>query len=508
MFSSIERFIFLRNFNFMGSLIVLVWLLSPLGGQALLRLINTENHSSVETASICYLNQSDIGLLGNNAAAGNVLGDTSINLYLLSILSASQTLRSPMDSWNNVKIPARHSLAGELGTEWVKVREDNDVFSSLIGIPVGDIPAASSESNFVIPTEYMEFDCWASNISSLEDFAASLPAQLQNVEQPYNDVNLFPDNATQFLYNDEDSYFTFYDDTANGLRVYYSSRTPNGQSFTYCNMTPISVEANVTCSGTDCSVNAMREGSYILDPSQIGFIFSLLGNRLWIEVGLTANGFQSSRTEYFLFDPTASVGSLGGYIDITTVPLDELSRRLTTAFNSFYVATGSPLTIAGGYDCNQWAATEDTYAINDATVIHDAGRYYVVNKAWLAIAFVITILLEIMAAVTFALTFRIKVPDIFGYASSLLFDNQYCRERGIALSTALDGSDRAAKVGDIKFMLADIGSEKEDVGKIAFVPLLADNDDDDDEGKTDPGPIRTNEMTRGTRMVKLKRWYE
>jgi hypothetical protein len=93
----------LRRFSFLGLFLIFLWLLSPVGGQASLRVIAITNLTTVATQELRYI---DNGPLGNTFTQlgfidGNdgMLPTTVRDGYLAALMQDERTKIGPRDVW-------------------------------------------------------------------------------------------------------------------------------------------------------------------------------------------------------------------------------------------------------------------------------------------------------------------------------------------------------------------------------------------------------------------------
>ena len=152
--ATVERFVLLRSFNLLGTVVVLLWFLSPLGSQMSLRLLMTTNTELVSQAQVHYFNV----ITSSQDASGSVFRKGSIldyhhrpdpglvsadDLALSALVSASMLasgdiLKSPVDQWNNVKVPRLDEMAFSAGASsnpWVPIQNGSvETWASLSGL--------------------------------------------------------------------------------------------------------------------------------------------------------------------------------------------------------------------------------------------------------------------------------------------------------------------------------------------------------------------------------------
>ncbi|KAM7192097.1 hypothetical protein V8F33_008522 [Rhypophila sp. PSN 637] len=155
-------------------LFTLSWALSPIGGQASLRVLSRQNRANVTIETIRYADNGPLGhmyinnMLQHNAAArqGGWSPQSLLDGPLESaLLQTAETKQSPVDAWGNIKIPrlSAHSAnktAGEDG--WFQVNEGEDLYSwaSLFGFPILNMPNTThGHANFIVGSAYISLEC-------------------------------------------------------------------------------------------------------------------------------------------------------------------------------------------------------------------------------------------------------------------------------------------------------------------------------------------------------------
>lgn len=169
-FSTLSTQVNLRSLNVLGLFLTLIWVLSPLGGQSALRIIDTGFESLQSDSSVLYFDtgaQSEFGKLfdGSNAGADQASTIVAVlnSMYTASLLSSSSVKSSTMDLWGNVKIPYLSSYQSHPVSEWTDVPSwPTAQYSSLIGVPISGVE--NGNSSFLAESSYIEIQC--SNIST------------------------------------------------------------------------------------------------------------------------------------------------------------------------------------------------------------------------------------------------------------------------------------------------------------------------------------------------------
>lgn len=162
---TVERFFTLGRYDVIGILVLLLWMLSPFGSQMTLRLLDLEDLQTISYPRIQYFNTTCYGGTDNDDCdssfdgASDLVSDEAALTSLMgaNILSSQAVAKSPVDTWNNIKIPQLDnisSLKRDPDNPWIDVDENfNFSWVSISGIMTDGLPASGS-STFSIETSY------------------------------------------------------------------------------------------------------------------------------------------------------------------------------------------------------------------------------------------------------------------------------------------------------------------------------------------------------------------
>ena len=149
-----------RNIGFVGAGLIILWALSPIGGQASLRVLDFSIATTTQPQTMQYLDMNssfepaDMGAIDKLDVESAIF--TGQELYGASLLGPLSTKVLAMDTWGNVKIPMVEHLSNPTQDSegWYEVGGGNTtVFSSLIGIPTSNL-IAEINSTFNMETSY------------------------------------------------------------------------------------------------------------------------------------------------------------------------------------------------------------------------------------------------------------------------------------------------------------------------------------------------------------------
>ncbi|EXJ57700.1 uncharacterized protein A1O5_12490 [Cladophialophora psammophila CBS 110553] len=176
-FSTFIAPVTLKTINVLTPLLFLLWALSPLGGQAGLRVISTQESFLNATQNFTYLAfVSEFTNEGINSASAEPL--VPINaIFTSAIIGSSKSKISAQDQFGNVKIPIYESLplsSPEDDSDWRFVPDSGDVqWGSLTGLPLHNLPS-TGVSRFTMNTGYMVTSCNVSGHDWTQAYRQSL----------------------------------------------------------------------------------------------------------------------------------------------------------------------------------------------------------------------------------------------------------------------------------------------------------------------------------------------
>lgn len=150
----------LRTYSIAGVTLATLWLLSPLGGQASLRVMSVGYDNVTETVPLAYMSTDNDYVFWRGDIYTKLTVATAI--YQSSLLASARMKASPVNTWNNVKVPMIESLERDGiaadDSHWMNVPSSNTAFSSLVGLPTTPLPKASNGS-FTMESTYWTLDC-------------------------------------------------------------------------------------------------------------------------------------------------------------------------------------------------------------------------------------------------------------------------------------------------------------------------------------------------------------
>ncbi|PGH27610.1 hypothetical protein AJ80_00623 [Polytolypa hystricis UAMH7299] len=526
-FNAVSTQFLLKSFNLLAVGLLLLWALSPLGGQASLHIIDTVARPEVSEVNVTTFNTEQRSFF---EMGGDVIShiQTLNNVYVTSLMAPGSTKTSPMDLWGNVKVPIMSRLNVSSTTEsgWMNitdVAEEDIPYAALVGVPVFS-HSATANTTFSMESSYFDINCDNLTLSSyipLEDTLNNTinrdPPHLVRVLR--NDTSLTPSflggngSATCALYRCQTSFslgfshfvknwafsepnmypnVTGNDKTSlpETPRLLFESRywarsgEGNPSTVAYCDIKRIYVEARVSCIGDPaqlrpprCAVTAMRDSlrthpASDITPFMFGGMFLSFSSRIAQSSG-QGRPATATITERYLNNSANPLLTHDVDLPLFRLPRALFSQRLTQILNTYYLTSLLPEGIVGNLSAvissPQFMQYNPvvTHSV-PATVTSTTTRVYAVNPAWL-IAFLGPSLALFAAAATSAFfAHHTSIPDVLGYASSLSRDSPF-----VVLpdgGTALGGLSRAKLLKSRRVRFGDVRAA-EDVGYLAFADL-------------------------------------
>lgn len=474
-FLAMERQITLRSWSAIGLLSVLVWLLSPVGGQSALRLLSQENKSIASTATARYLDPMSISeSVLDGASDLNSGRATYTSIYLAALLSSSKYQDTSMDLWGNVKLPLYRNIANLTSKEWKPVISydgNNATYGSLIGVPTVGMPTEGL-SNFSIRARQFDITCSSNKLETGD--AHGNDTLFANMTATWA---LKSDNITSGSNSKRDWPLPMY-----SISLADDSKDDNDYSVASCNLDFFYLEARVSCNGTSCGVGSMRKLDLISDGYEINLDLFTRGNIIYNtlrtlprldNVGVaSAQARGSSNSEKWMADPTNFIGATYDNVKLYKLDPDVFAQRLTVLWNTFYQSTFATTALGGALPSNLTdtgvllgQANNITFNATQADILQQTEPVYKLNWKWFGALLVSSLVLLVAAYAGLVLKYITLAPDIIGYASSLTLLNPYVPTP--TGGTTLHGLERAALLHDLPVRIGDVCAN-DAVGAIAF----------------------------------------
>lgn len=172
----------LRSFNMLAMGLILLWTFSPLGAQAMLRIVEPRMITKTTSSDVTYFDTLARSMLQDwrpiGGGSGEPIRAVSIDvlntIYSGVLLTPAATKNDTIDLWQNVKIPliSRSKSKMEHGG-WRNVPNGETSFSSLVGVPAVNVKTGNTtfemESNYVeVVCEHVKTYDWENKTKMIE----------------------------------------------------------------------------------------------------------------------------------------------------------------------------------------------------------------------------------------------------------------------------------------------------------------------------------------------------
>lgn len=419
-------------------------------------------------------------------------------------MQSDNVINSPVDQWNNVKIPRLNILSPFTeaipGNPWMSVNQTSQkTWSSLTGLMIQQLPVADT-SNFTLESSYLDLSCTNSTRIYLSSFQNPFESALRfhNPSSPFYPNGTRYENFTSSFFMDTDpgSPLISIESTSENdyistpLNLLYGSSL--GVNITVfdlfnCSVGTARVESDIICHGSSCTVSRMRRSEiYTQSPffkpfnSVVAYKNMLL--YLPFAMGVPHTGTVSPIDQYLLGSNKPLAAGLEPIAaNFSGVTGQVFSERLTTILNTVWqasVALGSiPLAAQANY---RESFVSQTYFPSESrtTIITKEVSVYAANNLFIFILLAVALILQASATAGLILKYTATAPDILGYISTMTMENPHINVPNGG--NTLDGMERARYLQKVKVQLADVHWDQVE-GHLAFRSV--DNEIDVTKGK-------------------------
>lgn len=470
----------LRTLNVCTPFLVVLWALSPLGGQASLRALISGPFRTNTTVEVFYLNTSSP--FSVVCASGMNSFEAAINAAFVGVLVGPPTSkRMPQDAFGNLKVPFLETVAAHSDPDlegWHAISHADMECSSLAGLPmkgIGDdgLMFIQLESSYLFPvchlsleTVPLESAAWPKFRSEHcnNSFGQGMVLQLKNVSNVNSTSS--PDGRTVT--------FGSLGDTDDGDQV---------ATIATCNLTTTHVETMYTCEHQVCTPTAIRQSRAPRDfPAASQQLNTLTGPGTWSDVffsmfiNATGNGHSatSSALEQYIVDPDVPFryGGTGERLRLADVGEALFALRFAQLLNSYWMIGIAPFATTGAlikFPRNSTNLTEsnpigDYSTLSAEAKLQKTQKVLICSRPWLILLIVSSLTMAAAGVATTIFNLLRRGPEFLDSFTSVLRDSPYVpTETGPSTE---DGSDKARRLGSLEVMLGDV-RPKEGLGYIA-----------------------------------------
>ncbi|QMW43801.1 hypothetical protein G4B11_007171 [Aspergillus flavus] len=426
-FNTVITQVSVRSIKPLAFILIILWCISPLGSQSILRMLHTKPTTISRPIDITYGNDTE---LSTHTFIPSTTFTKAEAMYQESLLSPDVVKHSPLDMFGRLKIPLVNLRDS---SDWIELDTENTDYSSLTGIVIGGVKDANGETEFTMEAPYYNL-----HMSSVEG------------EPTFN--------SKGFDFEDDGMYTIDKSQTRYGLtEVYFNFTIPDTNFKASFNLTEQYVDMRVKCIDgiANCATTAIRpisrtsphaNGTYWADMRAIHTLFSYLRSA----------GSERSLTEAYFRNPDTPLAAEIYTGSTFTIPVDIFLLRLTQVVNTYALLLSAS---SGGEVYNGTGTFTDS----------SPPPVYEISWPWLAISIVATSTIIVGAFVPALLGFFTRNPDILGYVSTMTRDapNLKIPPGG----GTLGGMDRAFFLKDMSIRLGEITDDSVSVSRIGIGTL-------------------------------------
>lgn len=500
--AAFERAVLLPGLGILSIGVVLLWALSPVGGQSALRVVYRGQSAASNTTTIYYFNNT--GDVNNGAFAGAssyASYEGALNAAFQATLSSLQRVKGS-DIWGNIKVPVLQYMptytAGQSKDGWYEFDENDydSPYCALNGIVVSGLEDGV-DTNFTMESNYFNLTCTDPTFFNYTDnadqtwggfanWAGTLFQRGDNSSKLFNGLSSGTSSLGWNSYMVDTNYnHTPKSDPDPKYNIIYASMGDSeGWIAAYnCTVGNYHVESDILCTGRNCHVRRVRP-SQNATWSNSGWPFpsssiTLQANMLnWLGSATTQ---QRSATIspidfYMAGSDTPFVATIDGASGVTydNITGEQLARRLQSLVNTgWQLAYQNQATAqrppenktalalstnestsdisSGGVGYTTTAATATTVSRHDI---------FVANKAWVTVTLIVSFILLFCGFASMIFKYGSRSPDILGFVSSMTRDNPNFEH--IPGGDKLDGLQRARVLRHVKVQIVDVRPWDED----------------------------------------------
>ncbi|KAL3293811.1 hypothetical protein RB213_015883 [Colletotrichum asianum] len=506
-FSAFTTPMSLRAANRLTPLLIILWALSPLGGQAALRVMEMVPSTATEPWLFQNLEfMSAFRHSGPQSSAGFSLLPSIQSAFVTALGTPADIKAEPQDLFGNIKIPMVEAFQSlhqmEDDNRQDDNRQNNDgwyqldsksatstVWSSIAGIPVATLGGLSSKSNysFAFETSYIYADCSVQRGTSMNFTEWASYRQ----EGP----GRYSTNRTLVIYTKRPpSPF----DT-NPLELVFTSYASTQELTTNatCVLRTTYVEVGIGCHGTTCGARHVRplqktdnmttrtvlnnmapEGqpghgtAGLFDGFMSTFVRS--GLSLWdLQEGRQLKPFASA-LETYLSEPNspysaAGISSWDG-TDIYPVGRRVFSQRFSQLLNTFWLASVASYNITGNFHFQSDIGTTLPGPIITQNITGTRIPDFLVmrvNDGWMLTLFVASTAMLISGVIAAVLGSMRRGPDVLDHPTFFSRDSPYVNVSPCYSGSVEDASEQVRRTRDMRVCIGDVSPTKE-TGHLAF----------------------------------------
>ncbi|KAI8681698.1 hypothetical protein NCS55_00422400 [Fusarium keratoplasticum] len=495
----------LRTLNPLAVSLILVWAVSPLGAQSILRMFGSRLDERGHASTVVYFDTD-----AESQPSHNDGGPSESHIEFLSFLGTmfGAALLSPksiktdsMDVWGNVKIPflKSHDNDSWQSVSWSPKLEHH---SALVGVPVVNV--SMGNTTFSLESSYIDLKCYNLTVIETDDVIQYRDFDWPDWDSPgpfkngtwYGFNNTFQDEHRRSwaiaLNRFVDVYWanrTLLMQRARAMRpsspseaartrpaifanetgievkpakLYFQSILSNALMWdtpgltAYCDISQKYVESRVTCRRTsstsqqNCTVTAQRPSQRhhapeAITPLSFPAVFRWISKYMPLATAVRNSGVCDLALQY-MDEP--ALDTMNNDVSYSLINIDEemLSLRLSQVLNTYILLGQMYLRAVGSTKTSIWV--KDKWNVTTPVGVVNLVEVYSVTGLWMGFCIFSCIALSASGILSVFFTHLASGPDVLGYASTLVRDSRYIQmppETG-----QMGGADMTVEMRDMR----------------------------------------------------------
>ncbi|RSL41072.1 hypothetical protein CEP53_012991 [Fusarium sp. AF-6] len=494
----------LRVLNPLAISLVLVWAISPLGAQSILRMLGSRLDERGHASTVVYFDtdaesqpSTNDGSTGSGEEANLTFLSFLGSMFGAALLSPKSVRADPMDVWGNVKIPF---LKSDDNDDWQSVSWSPKLerHSALVGIPVVNV--SMGNTTFSLESSYIDLKCYNMTSMALRDvtqyrafdwpdwepevvdngtwhgfnntyadgYRRSWAIALNRFVDPYwGNRTLLAERSTGPSLQDAAVVRPAVFENETGVeaapaKLYFQAETNSNMmwdtpGFTaYCDVATKYVESRVMCQRTtstsqqNCTVTAQRPSQRQHAPEAIThlsfpLVFRWISKYISIATAVRDSGNCDLALQY-IDDP--NLDTINGDVSDSFVNVDEelFSLRLSQVLNTYILLSQMYLRAVGSTKTTRWV--KDRWNVTKPVEVVNLVEVYSITGLWMGFCIFSCIALSASGILSVFFTHLASGPDVLGYASTLVRDSRYIKMP--PQTGQMGGADMAVEMRDMR----------------------------------------------------------
>ncbi|KAF4908548.1 hypothetical protein CGCF415_v006520 [Colletotrichum fructicola] len=497
-------------------MLLVIWAFSPLGAQAILRLLDTRLESVIHPVSVIYFDDQRAtyknsveyleGTASDDGINRNIFGNLAI-LYNILVTAPKSVKIDSMDPWGNLRIPFMDPAVPE---GWANTSTDPlDIrHSSLAGVPVdyGNV----ENSSFSLESTYIQLDC--RNVTRFPAIGPNGPLRTSrsNMTSPSTANRIYPNgswygydysrgtgraSSAQWCIAVDRFIDSFWSNSTERLKVPaemanetgievastnlllklglrqddWIKRTFDEEEYT-CQVAQKYVESKVSCLRPNgqrlCKVVAQR-------PSQQNYasefitrlssprVFNFISRELPLTTGKATDGVLDPSI-YYLKDPTFEDVSTGAEVHLGDLDPHQVGIRLSQLINTYISLSQLSGLITNG-SSNGNAIEPNITIPGESSELSDV---FTISTLWLGLCLLSSLILLSGGVMSVVFTHLADGPEVLGSVSTVVRNSRY-----IDLPSSMSWMDGSDITYQIKEMRIKYGFTREVSGEEPVVAV-------------------------------------